>query len=360
MKIKTITCHDVYNAGAGLQAYALARYLREQGHDVQIIDYKPDYLSRHYSLTTVNNPKYDRPLIRQAYLLAKLPGRLRALSSERKKRFDRFRSEMLELTSKRYESNDALKADLPEADVYIAGSDQIWNPLFPNGKDPAFFLDFVPEGKKKISYAASFAVDELPAEDCSRMQPWLRNLDAIAVREKSGVQLLDQMGLSGIQVCDPVFLLDKQAWAQMVVPQEIGVLVYDFDASDTVTQIVRKLSEDGKWITSVFPMAQADQVLEQMGPLEFMSAVAQADVVVSNSFHATAFALIFHKEFFVLERRERINTRMRDLLESVGLGDRMICSVEDMAQATAIDWADVDEKLGRQIEQSKRYLEQNL
>lgn len=85
MNIKTITCHDVYNAGASLQAYALSAYLRQQGHHVQIIDYKPDYLSRHFSLTTVGNEKFNRPLIREAYLLAKLPERLRAKYSLRKR-----------------------------------------------------------------------------------------------------------------------------------------------------------------------------------------------------------------------------------------------------------------------------------
>lgn len=73
MKIKTITCHDVYNFGASLQAYALAAYLKECNHDVQIIDYKPEYLSRHYSLTAVTNPRFNRPILRELYLLAKLP-----------------------------------------------------------------------------------------------------------------------------------------------------------------------------------------------------------------------------------------------------------------------------------------------
>ena len=75
MRIRIITCHDVYNAGASLQAYALMQYLKDCGHEVKIIDYKPDYLSRHYSLKAVNNPEYDRAGIREIYLLVKMPGR---------------------------------------------------------------------------------------------------------------------------------------------------------------------------------------------------------------------------------------------------------------------------------------------
>ncbi|MBQ8619647.1 MAG: polysaccharide pyruvyl transferase family protein [Clostridia bacterium] len=361
MKIKTITCHDVYNVGASLQAYALQTYLAQQGHDVEIIDYKPSYLSRHYSLTAVNNPRYDRPLIREAYLLAKLPGRLRALCSARKRSFDRFREEMLHVTSKRYTSSEEMKRDLPEADVYIAGSDQIWNPLFPNGKDPAFFLAFVPEEKKKISYAASFAVDELEQVDSERMMPWIKRLDAVSVRERSGVALLAQMGVGGVQVCDPVFLLSQEQWSSLIAPQESGILVYDFDASEQVCRMAEALaSERHAQIVSVFPMKNADRVCSGMGPREFLGAISSADMVLSNSFHATAFSLIFHKEFFVVERREKINTRMRDLLAGVGLEDRLVRTAEDMDAAASIDWADVDVRLRFIIAKSYRWLNEQL
>ena len=82
MKINTITCHDVYNHGASLQACALQHYLQSEGHDVEIIHYKPDYLSRHFNLWMVANPIFDKPIVKQLYLLAKLPGRLCSLKRE--------------------------------------------------------------------------------------------------------------------------------------------------------------------------------------------------------------------------------------------------------------------------------------
>lgn len=106
MKIKTITCHDVYNYGASLQAYALMSYLKQLGHEVEIIDYKPDYLSNHYKLTVVN-PVYDKPIIKQLYLLAKLIPHLRSL--KRKRLFDTFKHNYLKITSIRYANNDELK-----------------------------------------------------------------------------------------------------------------------------------------------------------------------------------------------------------------------------------------------------------
>ena len=245
MKICTITCHDVYNVGASLQAYALQTYLKSLGHDVKIIDYKPDYLSKHFRLDIIGNPKYDKPFVREAYLLAKLPGRLRILP--RKRAFDGFTSKHLELT-RRYASNEELKANPPEADVFLAGSDQIWNPLFPNGKDPAFYLDFVQEGIR-ASYAASFAVDEFPQELRDVTAKYLAKLDYIAVREKSGLAVLDSMGIHNAEtVLDPVFLLDSAHWRSIAKsPAHIDkpyLLVYDFDNSYAVKAIAEKVASE--------------------------------------------------------------------------------------------------------------------
>lgn len=121
MKIKTITCHNVYNAGASLQAYALAEYLKQLGHDIEIIDYVPDYL-RHYKLYGVGNSAYNKPFLKEAYQLAKLPGRLLARYGKRKHRFDDFTKNYLPLTEKHYSSNEELKRCPPEADVYIAAA----------------------------------------------------------------------------------------------------------------------------------------------------------------------------------------------------------------------------------------------
>lgn len=176
MKIKTITCHHVYNAGASLQAYALAAYLKKLGHEVQIIDYIPDYLV-HYKLTGVSNPVYDKPVVRELYNIAKLPGRLAARWGRRKKAYDCFTSQYLPLTERHYASYDELQKYPPEADVYIAGSDQIWNSFFKNGRDPAFYLQFAPQGCIRASYAASFSTETVAPEYQAQTGEWLRTMD---------------------------------------------------------------------------------------------------------------------------------------------------------------------------------------
>lgn len=357
MNIKTITCHNVYNLGASLQAYALTAYLQNQGHEVQIIDYQPLYL-RHYRLAGVPSPRFDKPLLREAYQIAKFPGRLYdRLTSKRKKAFDRFTAEYLPVTQTTYSDIAALRADPPEADLYIAGSDQIWNPLFQNGKDPAFFLDFVPEGKRRISYAASFAVETLEKQDADRMKPWLEQLDAVSVRESSGVALLADMGIKGVQVVDPVFLLPKEAWEKLAVQPRMQdyILVYDFDNNPKVKEISQAVSrQTGKKIVSLFPVDWADEIWANAGPCEFLGAIQNAGIVLSNSFHATAFSLIFQKDFYVVNRAEGINARMKDLVGDLGLTDPLICAVP--TAITAIDYPNVVPLLEKKIIASKDYL----
>lgn len=363
MRIKTITCHDVYNVGASLQAYALVTYLRSLGHEAEIIDYKPDYLSNHYRLWGLNNPIYDKPMLRELYNLVKLPGRIKARCGKRKKYFDEFTREYLPITPWRYTSNDDLKRNPPEADVYFAGSDQIWNCFFQNGRDPAFYLDFAPEGCIKASYAASFATEDVAEEWKPQIRQWLSGLDSISVRESSGVEIVERLGIPGaVQVLDPVFLLDHKAWASIEqTPKYIEpyVLIYDFDRNPEIVRFARKLADENGWkLYSVLSCEGCDRCFSQQGPREFIGLVHHAEFVVSNSFHATAFSLIFQKQFVVFNRSESINTRMRDVLELVGLTNQLITGSDQRLQE--INYTEIDEKLNCAIKKSKRYIAEVL
>ncbi len=358
MKVCIITCHDVYNTGASLQAFALEKYLITIGHDAEIIDYKPQYLSSQYSLTRVNNPRYDRPIIKTLYILAKLPERLKRRRSRKKAEFDRFKLKYLKCTNKTYKSYEELSNDPPLCDELIAGSDQIWNPLFKNGKDPAFFLQFGSDKVKRISYAASFAVDRLSDSDTVRMAEWLKAFNHISVREQSGIRLLNQLGFDGEVVCDPVFLIEKEEWLRIAGVQQENkhVFVYDFDNSAIIKELIKTMDEE---IVSYFPMDEANYV-DECGPIEFLRNIATSSLIISNSFHATAFALIFHIPFYVIERKENINTRMKDLLDYLSMKNRIIRTATDIKKTTPIDWEEVDRSLNTLIERSKNYLNNSL
>ena len=361
MRINTITCHDVYNHGASLQAFALQEYLRSLGHDVQIIDYKPDYLSQHYRLDDVN-PVYDRPIIRWLYMLAKLPSRM--LLRPRKWAFDRFTKKFLLLTPRRYHSNGELKENPPQADLYICGSDQIWNTIFPNGKDPAFYLDFAPRGKKRIAYAASFATREVETSCFGFVSDMLSHLDAISVRERSSLALLEALGRKdGTAVCDPVFLMDRAFWSRFAGKPTHNVrpylVVYDFEQSESVRRIAERVAaEERLTICNIGPrkLSYAHRNYTSSGPKDFVRLIRDARFVLSNSFHATAFSMIFHVPFFIVKRSEAINERMQSLLTDCSLVHRIVECPDHLA-SFSVDYDNVEAHLNPVISESKRFIQ---
>lgn len=351
LNIKTITCHDVYNVGASLQAYALSTYLMSLGHQVEIIDYKPDYL-KHYELWGVRNPRYNRPIFREVYNLLKLPKRIKNRFSKRKKAFDDFTKNYLCITENRYRTNQEIKKDEVSADVFFAGSDQIWNTLFKNGKDSAFYLDFAPENAICASYAASFATDDIVDEWKETVSKWINNLDFISVREKSGLEILKNLGREdACQVVDPVFLLSRDTWEALLdnkKENEDYLLIYDFDNNQELNEQAMDIAKKNEWkIYSIFPNYICDKCFYNEGPLEFVNLIRNAKFVLSNSFHATAFSIIFERQFRVFERKEKINTRMRDLLSGL----------EITMDEEKIDYGKVNKLLNEQISCSKKYIE---
>ncbi|MFI3287317.1 MAG: polysaccharide pyruvyl transferase family protein [Rikenellaceae bacterium] len=364
MKVKTITCHDVYNSGASLQAYALQTYIAELGHNVEIIDYKPPYLSNHYNFGSISNPKWKRNcLLRCIYLTLKLPGRLCSLKKKRK--FDKFRDKYLNLTPKRYNSIEELKSDPPLADLYIAGSDQIWNTFFPNGRDAAFYLDFAPGNAHKISYAASFATESIEDDCFDFVVHQLKNFDSINVRESDAVDIVKKTGFNkNVEwVCDPVFLLDSDHWSSLADESfnEKYILIYDFENNQLIENVAKELAINNGWkiYTVNFKPSYADKSFKNAGPLTFISLIKNSQFVISNSFHGTAFAIIFSKDFYVALRKESINTRMQSLLGYLNLAERFI-TTEGLSNNNSVDYALVHKLMNKHIEQSKQILNSSL
>jgi len=345
--VKTITCHDVCNHGASLQAYALIRFLQGSGYNVQIIDYKPDYLRHEASFWNVPNPAWNRSFMRRMiYRIVKF-NRNRIFSS-RRKTFDVFNRRYFSLTKTTYFSLEELRKNPPEADIYVCGSDQIWNPLFPNGRDGAFYLDFAPIDKKRFSYAASFATESLPNEWQSFIAEQVKNLDAVSVREKSGVKILADLGIKAETVLDPVFLLSPEEWGTIAdksrFPFQKGLpylLFYGFEGDDAAAEFAKSLAKKQNIsLYSVNENRLADRSFYQYGPETFLALIKNAEMVVTSSFHATAFSVLFQKLFWVMRRAEKINTRMADFLTGLELQYRLITPQTEIniQEPSQIDW----------------------
>ncbi len=364
-KILTITCHNVYNHGATLQQMALLVYLKSLNFDAKTINYKPKYLSNHYKLWLVNNEKFEKNIfLKFIYLSLKLPSRL--LERVRKNNFDQFEKKYLDVLPQKYSTNKELKNNLPEADFYITGSDQVWNSFFDNGKDPAFYLDFVPDNKPKIAYAASFAIDSIEPSLTNFVKEKVSRLQHISVREKSGVQILENLGFEKVsQVIDPVFLMNAEYWTTNFVKpiSQDYVFIYDFDGNENIKKTAIELSK--KHNLKIFTVNErinyASKKYVNSGPEIFLSLVHHAKYVLTNSFHAVAFSLIFNKKFLVFNRTEKINTRMRDLLQMVELSEILV-EINETKDIDLIpfDFNNSNKIISNKVLESKKFLEEAL
>lgn len=274
-----------------------------------------------------------------------------------------FYNQYIKATPQKYTSIEQLRATPPDADLYIAGSDQIWNTSFQNGKDAAFYLDFG-SPHRKVSYAASFATESLESGTEEFVKDKLRNLDAISVRESSGLRILNELGYDGKVVVDPVFLLSKEQWDQFdtkTAANERYVLAYDFEKRKSlIGQIAKRLaSASGCKVYSVSPYKRdyADKSFVNVGPEVFVTLIKNAQCVICNSFHGIAFSMIYGKDFFVVNRKDGLNVRMRDLLTHYDINYRLISENASNAQLlSSIDYDVVNLLLERDIEASKRFL----
>lgn len=361
MKIKTITCHNVYNYGASLQAYALMDYLKEQGHQVEIIDYMPPYIRKNLSLWAIGKRWNRNLLIKIAFYAYVVP--IRLLQTKTRKKFMKFNNRYLTLT-KRYNSFEELKANPPEADVFFCGSDQIWNTQINNGLDAAFYCGFAKKGSVRASYAASFSISTLSNADKPFVKAQLQKMDFISVRERSGLDILKDLGINnGIVVLDPVFLKLKEDWLKMCYKPKYNsyILVYDQENNATIKNIALHLSQKEKKpivaFKDLYPRNYADYQERYADPIDFISLIAHADIVITNSFHCMAFSTIMNKSFYVIPRtHQKVNSRMKDFLLSLGISDRIIDNEQALERANEIDYESVNLTLSEMRKKSIDYI----
>lgn len=369
MKIKTLTTYDVYNYGASLQAYALQTYLSVLCNDVEIINYQPEYLRRKYDYKWVNpESRMSRYAVtRCVYRIMKYLQRQTTLG--RKRKFDEFNHNVLKETKHKYHTFEELCQNPPEADLYIVGSDQVWNVFFEAGRDPAFFLDFVKKGAK-ASYAASFSYLNIDNNNLERIKRFLSTFKAVSVREYQGLEILNKIGIKGMWVLDPVFLLTVEKWKELMADfkkTEPYLLVYDFEGSkflkDFAKDYARRNGLKIYSITDTYPRLYADKNFNSAGPREFLSLIYYCDAFVSNSFHGTAFSIIFHKPVFVFNlNRHKVNSRMQSLIKLFQLEDSIITDDADYERAmnATFDFHAIDRIKDKNLSTSELFLKSLL
>lgn len=300
-RVALMTIFQVPNYGSLLQAYATQEILKTLGYDCDIINYH--YPNEWHFRVFAARPNRLREMIMTILRVLKLRkmDRLRAAVC-------RFRHRKLKLT-RRFDSLDALEAyDWSGYDAVIAGSDQIWNPLFLHG-DKAFMLSFVPDGVLKFSFASSFACKALPDEFVAKYRKYLSRLDSISVRDNNGAEIVkSQLGLpvDPFVALDPTLLLSADDWIEKTPAKVkhdkkyllVYLLSYAFDPFpyifDVVAEMERRYGCKAIYITDCYDRLEPSmQTRINTSPEEFVALVRDAECVITTSFHGTAFAVNF-------------------------------------------------------------------
>lgn len=364
-----LTFHCADNYGAMLQTYGLKQYLRSQGVDIHVVPYEPPYMTgRHWWIPYLPAQGWKGRIWCLYNLLggwyANLP--MKKDFFRRRANMKHFRTKHLldlgETPYKKLRFTFQLQ-NLPYSH-YIVGSDQIWNPDITFGLRKAYFGAFENKNKEKvIAYAASLGGSCLSPKYDGEFSEMLSHVDVISLREAEAVPYVKQFCDKPIEtVLDPVFLLDQHAWQQIEKPPEREgyILVYTTEKNQDLVDYVRALSEE-KGLPIVELRAGAgitDETFEvdrTAGPAEFLGYIHKADYVVTNSFHAAAFSIIYEKPFFVFLHSNR-GARLTNVLRVHGLENRIYRKDRYTDIDAPVDWGKVEEQSRENARLSKEFL----
>jgi len=375
MKAGILTFHYAHHYGAQLQAYALMKTILSLGVDCEIINYvRKDNIE---GSALFRKGLSARALLSNADTLINY-GRLK----KRYLRFESFVRDDMKLSEKFYGSYAELKEDAPSYDIYVCGSDQIWNPLIYRERtfDPAFFADFAQSGKR-VAYAPSFGSGSIPDDKREQLKKYLDKFDCLSAREEQGAKIIqDITGRDAITVLDPTLLPEGEQWEELAsepVIDEPYLLCYFITDARKYGKFVQML--EGKYGLPVVSLCGARRVVPQTrykvldaGPREFLSLFRNASAVCTDSFHGTVFSINFKKEFYCFESPKKAekaaDSRLNNILSRLGLLSCLYSSniepreFADRISGTAglIDYQQVDNKLREERRLSVNFLKEAL
>lgn len=390
MRIGIITYWDSdNNYGQLLQCYALQAYLRTQGYDAFLIRYKKKY----YPRSLFQKIKYNFSWKGLRYRFSSQRKEDLAVMSEelrlsrinmhlnQQRKFEDFRKEYLRMTEEIYSSLQELQRNPPEADVYICGSDQIWNNSLEMKETSVWYLNFGDKNIKRISYAASIGRD-LQKKEYRRFKKYLSHFDAISVREEGTKSLCEQLDVRNTQVTlDPTLLLPVNEYRILQKPPKdelntpylfmyiLNVTTCEEIYWGMIDTFLRKSQLQLKVVCSS-GYTQARELIEgyhniQATLPEWLYYIDNSRFVITTSFHGIVFCIKMHKPFLVVlleNRYSKGNDRIVSLLKSIGLSDRILnigLSVEKQ-MCREINWTAVEQRIKELQSSSYKFLKDNL
>ena len=378
LKVGILTVHkSKVSYGGSLQAFSLWSFINSMGYTCEIIDlYRPvikGYVHKVSCLNDIlvktkqNNPLFKRTIKNCIVLYKKLP----YLKKHKLKsiRFQSFNSKIS--YSQSFKSIDSLYQHPPNYDVYIAGSDQIWNPDMPFENEP-YLLSFVKGSARRISYASSFGRDNLPEIISKYYAKYLKKFNAISVREDTGCNLVEQMiGIRPMLTLDPTMLFNRDFWTLEAIDSDIKeeylfcfMLNFDNEIISYAAEICKKknlvlvlcLSSFFKYSNNSVRVVDATD----SGPKEWLGWIKNAKFVLTDSFHGTVFSILFEQPFiaYVKDNKSISNksSRIASLLNLLSLQSCYYNTLSFMDINLEIDYSKVNVKLKKHRDNSKDYL----
>lgn len=374
MKIGIITFHKSLNYGSALQAYALVCQLRSMGHEPEIIDYEPHNYDAMYRIIV---PPFSLEALKHDFVNLSFY----TIMKNRKKSFDAFRKTNLPLTSKTFRYGEDISELDDMYDLLICGSDQIWN-TGARDFDIAFFMPFS-QKTPCISYAVSLNRGELEKfTDANVLRKQILRFKALSVRETSGKEKIEKFINHQREVCvvlDPTLLHFKDTYLNLsekrciqdkylffysinYAPDAVEAALY-FSRTTSLPVYTLVANDGTRSLLKIKKRKNIQIVSECVGPEDFLSMVRYAEHVVTNSFHGTAFSIIFEKSFYAIKVKNTsgklvCDPRLQNILEFLGIQNRYLTrkELETFDLSETIDYASVNEKRKEQIQVSVDYL----
>lgn len=353
-----ITVHVGPNFGSNLQTIATTVFLKTIGIEPYVLNYIPPRVT--YKRYFNNGMKNIKALLSSFYYL---PNKLLNDCI-----YSHFLHKHCKITKAAYNYNDLLKV-CPQVDYFITGSDQVWNTVWNEGVDEMYFWSGV-DGKK-IAFASSFGNTELTENQKKIIVRLLSPYTAISVREDNAVSFLKELGISATQLLDPTFMINREEWRQFASKKTVGVpyilvyLPYSIAEKSLIYDTVRLLSKKKglkiiTFSTDYSYEKMADKTLHYASPGDFLSLMLNAEYVVTNSFHGTAFSINLNKQFWVY-LPSRFSQRVKSIIDLCGLQDRILDSIinEDQIEKI-IDYGRINVILENEREKSRQFMKKSL
>lgn len=357
MEVNVITRHAPANYGSLLQSIATQKVLEKVGVENKIIDYIPkEETGVRIAFTQLKGKKSwnCNPLKKMAYILGR---ELENLIMYHK--FERMRKKYLNMTEHFSTEQELVGFAAESNSIFMTGSDQVWGPVSTGVYDPVYFLEFVSEEKKKIAFASSFGKASFSETDIRKYKKMLSRYSNIAVRENSAVEMLYDMGIEARQVLDPTLLVTSEKWEEYIsdkdIPKEEYVLVYQIHNNPELDRYAIKFAEKvGLPLRRVSPLLHQVRrggkfiYLPDIG--QFLALIKNANYMVTDSFHGTAFAVNFNTQFVEVLPNTGTASRNQSILKLLGLENRIVkdnndfCFISQMIDYTIVNQRLIEER----------------